>query len=128
MIERSIKASIIVAVICIPFLPLYLGNTFTYGFIAGAAWNIVNVFLLFQLVTNLTTPAESKKGLGIIAGAIKFPLLYGIGYAVISYTNISLYGILAGFSLILVVFALKTLGIFYTNVLYGDNRGYGRGT
>src|SRR3989337_2604477 len=94
IIKRSIRTSVIVAVIFTPFLYLYTGSTFTYGFIAGAAWNIVNVFLLFHLVTNLMTPAESNKGLGVIAGVIKFPLLYGAGYAVIRYTDVSLYGIL----------------------------------
>ncbi|HZX48639.1 MAG TPA: hypothetical protein VFF47_05420 [Nitrospirota bacterium] len=128
LIKRSIRTSVIVAVILIPFLYLYLGSTFTYGFIAGAAWNIVNVFLLFHLITNLITPAESNKGLGVIAGVIKFPLLYGAGYIVIRYTDVSLYGILAGFSLILLIFALKALGIFYTNVIGLKSRSYGKST
>ena len=128
IIKRSIKVSLIVAVIFIPFLYLYLGSAFTYGFIAGAAWNIVNVFLLFHLVTNLITLGESNKGLGVISGVIKFPLLYGAGYAVIRYTDVSLYGILAGFSLILFIFALKALGTFYTNVIGLNSRRYGRST
>ena len=80
-IKKSIKASIIVAAIFTPFLLLYFGSTFMYGFIAGAAWNITNVFLLLQLVTNLITPAESNKKFGVVAGLMKFPILYGIGYA-----------------------------------------------
>ncbi len=128
LIKRSIKASLIVAVIFTPFLYLYTGSNFTYGFIAGAAWNIVNVFLLFHLVTNLITPVASNKGFGLIAGVIKFPLLYGAGYAVIRYTDVSLYGILAGFSLILFIFALKALGTFYTNVIGLNSRRYGRST
>lgn len=128
IIKRSIKVSIIVTAIITPFLPIYLSSTFTYGFIAGAAWNILNVFLLFQLVTNLITPDASNKGFGVIAGVIKFPILYGLGYAVIKYTNVSLYGILAGFSLILAIFALKALGIFYTDVIGLNSRRYGRST
>jgi len=128
IIKRSIKVSLIVAVIFTPFLYLYIGSAFTYGFMAGAAWNIVNVFLLFHLVTNLITPVASNKGFGVIAGVIKFPIIYGLGYAVITYTNVSLYGILAGFSLILIIFALKALGIFYTNVTGLNSRRYGRST
>jgi len=128
IIKRSIKVSLIVAVIFTPFLYLYIGSAFTYGFMAGAAWNIVNVFLLFHLVTNLITPVASNKGFGVIAGVIKFPIIYGLGYVVIKYTNVSLYGILAGFSLILTIFALKALGIFYTNVTGLNSRRYGRST
>lgn len=60
---------------------------------------------------------------------MKFPVLYGLGYVFVRYANASVYGILAGFSLILIVFVLKALGIYiYRNISYRDNRSYGSST
>src|SRR3989304_5435765 len=103
-IKRSIRASVIVTMILAPFTFYYLGIQTGWGFVAGAAWNIINVYLLSQVVVNLITPHPSNKKLVAVAGILKFPVLYGIGFVILSYTNPSVYGIMAGFSLILSIF------------------------
>ncbi|OGW42096.1 MAG: hypothetical protein A2132_05140 [Nitrospirae bacterium RBG_16_43_11] len=124
-IKRSIRASAIVTVILAPFTFYYFGISTGWGFAAGAVWNIVNVYLLSQVVTNLITPHPSNKKLGAIAGVLKFPVLYGIGYVILSYTNPSVYGIMAGFTLILAIFLLKAIGIYYLDASYQGKKSYG---
>ena len=127
-LKRSIRTSIIVTVISSPFTLLYLGYPIAWGFVAGAAWNIINVYLLSQVITNLITPHPSNKTLGAVAGILKFPVLYGIGYVILRYTNASVYGIMAGFSLILAIFLLKAIGIYYLNISYQGKKSYGSST
>jgi len=131
-ITRSLRVSLIITLLFVPFLFLYLGQSAAWGFIAGAAWNILNVYLLSQMITRLVVPANANhadKGTAALAGLLKFPVLYGLGYVFVRYTNASVYGILAGFSLILIVFVLKALGIYiYRNISYRDNKSYGSST
>lgn len=127
-IKRSIRASVVVTVILTPFTFLYLGVQTGWGFTAGAAWNIINVYLLSQVIINLITPHPSNRKLGAVAGVIKFPVLYAIGYLILRYTNPSVYGIMAGFSLILAIFFLKAIGIYYLNVSYQGKKSYGSST
>ncbi|HAS18336.1 MAG: hypothetical protein A2Y48_09275 [Nitrospirae bacterium RIFCSPLOW2_12_42_9] len=125
-INRSLKVSTIVAIIFAPFLLLYFNLYITMGIMAGAIWNIVNILLLSQIFTMFTSPEKLNKKWAVLAGIIKFPVLYGGGYAIIKYTNISLYGIIAGFPLVLAVFVLRVLGIYFKKnpvVSYGIFRG-----
>jgi len=130
LIERSIRVSLMITILFAPFAFLYFGYHAAWGFVAGAGWNIANVYLLSRLVMNLITPLPSgkQKISGAMAGVFKFPVLYGIGYGIIRYTDVSPYGILAGFSLILAVFALKALGIYYLNTSFQNRNYYGRNT
>ena len=112
-IQRSLKTAIFITIISAPFLLIYFDTAVTLGFISGAAWNIVNVYLLYRAFSMIISPAASNENkiLGGLAGILKFPVLYGTGYIIIGYTNVSLYGIIAGFSVILIVFILKASGI-----------------
>lgn len=127
-IISSLKTALVVTIIFAPFVQLYFGTYFTLGFMAGAIWNILNVFLLFK-VSNILVPSyESNKTRGLVSGMLKFPLLFGAGYMVIKYTRVSLYGIMLGFSLLLVVFILRAAGGYLTGgVSLERPKGYGRG-
>ncbi len=129
-IIKSLKIAVVITIIFAPFTLVYFGPSVALGFTAGAVWNIVNVYLLFQ-ASNVLVPSgqadEAKKMMGIIAGIFKFPVLYGLGYVIIKYTGASLYGIIAGFSLIFVVLVLRAVGgSLTTGVSVEGKRGYGR--
>jgi len=111
-IQRSIRISAGITLLFAPFLFFYLETSFALGFMAGAFWNIINVFLLSRLLKILLPTSSINKKWGAAAGILKFPVLYGAGYFLLRYTNLSLYGIMTGFSLILAVFLLKALGIY----------------
>ena len=125
-IKRSLRVSIIITIIVIPLISVYFSGSITLGFMAGSAWNIINLFLLTKLLNMFIMPHEFSKKWGIAAGIIKFPVLYGIGYIIIRYTNISRYGIMCGISVVLIVMMLKALGLYYTNVFLHGKRNYGR--
>ena len=125
-IKRSLRVSIIITIIVIPLISVYFSGSITMGFMAGSAWNIINLFLLTKLLNMFIMPHEFSKKWGIAAGIIKFPVLYGIGYIIIRYTNISSYGIMCGISVVLIVMMLKALGLYYTNVFLHGKRNYGR--
>ena len=125
-IKRSLRVSIIVTIIVIPLISVYFSGSITMGFMAGSAWNIINLFLLTKLLNMFIMPHKVNKKWGIAAGIIKFPVLYGIGYIIIRYTNISRYGIMCGISVVLIVMVLKALGLYYTNVFLHGKRNYGR--
>ena len=125
-IKRSLRVSIIITIIVIPLISVYFSGSITMGFMAGSAWNIINLFLLTKLLNMFIMPHEFSKKWGIAAGIIKFPVLYGIGYVIIRYTNISRYGIMCGISVVLIVMMLKALGLYYTNVFLHGKRNYGR--
>ena len=125
-IKRSLRVSIIVTIILVPLLSVYFSGSVTMGFMAGSAWSIINLFLLTKLLNMFIMPHKVNKQWGIAAGIIKFPVLYGIGYIIIRYTNISRYGIMCGISVVLIVMMLKALGLYYTNVFLHGKRNYGR--
>ena len=125
-IKRSLRVSIIITIIVIPLISVYFSGSITMGFMAGSAWNIINLFLLTKLLNMFIMPHKVNKKWGIAAGIIKFPVLYGIGYIIIRYTNISRYGIMCGISVVLIVMMLKALGLYYTNVFLHGKRNYGR--
>lgn len=129
-IIKSLKIAAVITIIFAPFSLVYFNTSVAIGFTAGAVWNILNVYLLFQ-ASNVLVPSEqadeAKKMMGIIAGIVKFPVLYGLGYVIIKYTGASLYGIIAGFSLIFVVLVLRAVGgSLTTGVSVEGKRGYGR--
>ena len=125
-IKRSLRVSIIITIIVIPLISVYFSGSITMGFMAGSAWNIINLFLLTKLLNMFIMPHKVNKKWGIAAGIIKFPVLYGIGYIIIRYTNISRYGIMCGISVVLIVIMFKALGLYYTNVFLHGKRNYGR--
>lgn len=127
-IIRSLKIAVVITIIFAPFGYIYFGPSVALGFVSGAVWNILNVYLLLQASNVLVTSDEGKKMMGIIAGIFKFPVLYGIGYVIIKYTGASLYGIISGFSLIFIVLVLRAVGVYLTTgVPCEGKRGYGRG-
>lgn len=126
-IIKSLKIAVVITIILAPFSLVYFSPSVAIGFTAGAVWNILNVYLLFQASNVLVPSDEAKKMMGIIAGIVKFPVLYGLGYVIIKYAGASLYGIIAGFSLIFVVLVLRAVGgSLTTGVSVDGKRGYGR--
>lgn len=123
-IYRSLKIAVIITLIFSPFVLLYFGPAIFWGFFAGATWNIVNVFLLSKILSLVLVHSRKERITGIIAAFFKFPVLYGGGYLILKYTNISAYGILCGFSIIFIVFILKTLGMLFVknNLLLKNNK------
>lgn len=89
---------------------VYYNKNFALGALAGGAWNIINVYFLTCLVrVAFGTKSPNKKKITYLV-FIKFPLLYGAGFAILRYSGVSLYGVLVGFSILFLIIPLKAIG------------------
>lgn len=111
-INRVAKTSIILALIQLPFVTIYVGWQMALAILLGCAWGAANLILIkFIIVGVLSTERKNKTNI-LILGAIKFPLLYGIGYILIKVDYFPIIGLVIGFTVIFVVAFLKALSIY----------------
>ncbi len=118
-VDRIIKATLIVAAILFPFLALYIAMNFALSVLFGAVWGCLNLLAIKIIIVSLLPGEKKNTTLGIIILFVKLPVLYGIGYLLVTWKYLSIYGLLWGFSGILIVALLKVLGRIYLGL---DNR------
>jgi hypothetical protein len=105
-IYRVIKVSAVLAVLGFLFVWPAFGLQVGWGFLAGAAWNTLNLWGLASLVRNAFAETPRKKTI-IALIFLKFPVLYGGGALLLLYGGVHVLGALVGFSLPLIVIILK---------------------
>lgn len=108
-INRIIKTSLILAAILFPFLAMYVRTPFAVAFLLGCAWGCLNLLAIRILVTQLITPQEKNVVLILAFIFLKFPLIYFLGYLLVIWGYPPLFGLLWGFSSILIVTVLKVI-------------------
>ena len=91
---------------CLLCAGLFYSFFTTMGLSLGALWGYINLLLIRQLMSGLLleSPANYLKNLGI--ALVKFPILYGCGYGLLSIKQFSPWILLLGFSLALPVIML----------------------
>ena len=118
-IDRVIKSTLILAAILFPFFAIYISMNFALAVILGASWGCLNLLAIRFIVVSLLTPHRKNLSLGLIVLFVKLPVLYGIGYLLITWNYLPIGGLLWGFSGILIVMVLKVLGRLYLGL---DNK------
>ena len=118
-IDRVIKSTLILAAILFPFFAIYISMNFALAVILGASWGCLNLLAVRFIVVSLLTPHRKNLSLGLIVLFVKLPVLYGIGYLLITWNYLPIGGLLWGFSGILIVMVLKVLGRLYLGL---DNK------
>ncbi len=118
-VDRVIKSTLILAAILFPFFALYISMNFALAVFLGASWGCLNLLALRIIVVSLLTPHKKNYILGLIILFVKLPVLYGIGYLLISWNYLPIGGLVWGFSGILIVMVLKALGRMYLGM---DNK------
>lgn len=106
-VDRVIKTTIIAALFTTPFLILYVGLSFGISVLIGAIWGILNLVAIRYVIISLVRPGKKQLRLGLIILFFKIPVLYGIGYFLLTWDYLSAGGLLWGFSGILIVSVLK---------------------
>ncbi len=107
-VDRVIRTSLIFSLLVSIFLAVYIRISFAVSFIFGCLWGCANLFLLKMLVMRLIVHEPRKNIKTIIAVLlVKFPILYLAGYLLVKWPYLSVYGLLWGFSAILIVTLLK---------------------
>ena len=109
-ITRIIKTTSVVALMVALFGSVYYDWQPSLGFLAGATWGLLNLYLIKSLVTEAITTGKPRKWVAIGIGVVKFPVLYFAGYLLLDLGYFSPVSLLAGFSLLFVVAVLKVLG------------------
>ena len=108
-VRRVIKTTIITALFVTPFLILYMGFSFGISVLIGAIWGVLNLIAIKYVILSLVRPGKRQLRLGLIILFFKIPVLYGIGYFLLTWDYLSTGGLLWGFSGILIVSVLKGL-------------------
>ncbi len=108
-IDRAITTTCQMATVCLIPTVLIWGVWDGLAVFAGAAWGCANVLFIKHLVQSLMG-SEPKNYLKIGAVlALKFPMLYLIGYFLLTAAQLSAMGLLVGSSMILGVIFFKSL-------------------
>ena len=125
-IDRVIKTTLIFAAIATPFLILYFGYSFGISVLFGAVWGVLNLLAIKYVIISLVKPGKRRLKFGLLILFFKIPVLYGIGYFLLTWDFLSAGGLLWGFSGILIVSVLKGLSrsILKTDskISAGENR------
>ncbi len=108
-VNRIIKTSLILAGIAFPFLAVYIGIPFGVAFALGASWGCLNLFAIKMLVTQAIKPGDKSVLLILSFIFVKFPIIYVLGYLLVKWSYPPIYGLVWGFSSIMIVTVLKVL-------------------
>lgn len=98
-IDKIIKYNLALALLLLPFF-------WSWEILAGALWSSANLFLIKNLVQEYFT----RKRI-LFTLVLKFPLLYGAGYYLLTLSDFPPWNLVLGFSLILPVIILYFLGV-----------------
>jgi hypothetical protein len=109
-VDRVIKSTLLLAAFLFPFFALYIGMNFALAVLFGALWGCLNLLAIRIIVVSLVAVHKKNITLGLIIIFVKLPVLYGIGYLLVTWDYLSVGGLLWGFSGILIVIVLKVLG------------------
>lgn len=126
LVDRIIRSTLIAAAVFFPFLALYISLSFALSVLFGAIWGGLNLLAIKYVIKSLVTRQGRDPGLGAAVLFIKIPVLYGIGYLLISWDYLSIGGLLWGFSGILITSFLnaasRSLLKLDTAVKTGDSK------
>lgn len=108
--NRSLRTAGIVLLVFLPFGIYYLGFYPTLAVLSGGVWGIVNLLFLSAVIRSVVRVGGVDKTMLIRAALIKFPLLYGAGYALLRVEAFGPVYLLIGFTTCLAVIGLKAAG------------------
>jgi hypothetical protein len=112
-VDRVIKTTLILAAVLFPFFALYIKMNFALSVLFGAIWGALNLLGIKFIIISLLPGPTRKPVLGFLVLFLKLPVLYLIGYFLVTWRYLSVYGLLWGFSGIFIVALLKVLGRMY---------------
>ena len=109
LIDRIMKTTLVLAAVAFPFLALYLSLNFAYSVLIGAIWGVLNLFAIKLVILALVKKEKKNIKWGLLILFLKIPVLYGIGYYLLTWEYLTITGLLWGFSSIFIVAVLKAL-------------------
>jgi len=109
-LNRTLKTTGLLLLIFLPFGVYYLGVYPALAVFSGGVWGIVNFIFLAALIRAAFRPdgVDRRRLLGL--ALVKFPMLYGAAYCLLTVPEFTPPRFLIGFSVVLAVMVLKVLG------------------
>ena len=96
-----------------------MGYSFGLSVLIGAVWGVLNLLAIKFVILSLVRPGKRNLKFGLLVLFLKIPVLYGIGYFLLTWDYLSVGGLLWGFSGILIVAVFKGLS---RSILKMDNK------
>lgn len=112
-LTRIWKSTLVVGAIVFAFTAVYFDMKFAWGLLVGCLWGVANFIALTAVLTAFVKPGEVNRNRALSLAAIKFPVIYGLGYVILKSGWFEPTSLLVGFSLLFMVTLLKALGRSY---------------
>jgi hypothetical protein len=109
-LKRVQQATAVVGALAFVLVSVYHDTNFALGILVGCAWGIGNFYALTLVLTAVLRPDTINKQRAYILAAIKFPLLYVIGFFILRSGWFEPVSLIVGFSLLFLVILLKAAG------------------
>lgn len=106
-LKRAILATFIIGTLASGAIQIGKGTMEAVSFFFGSIWGCLNLFFLKHLLQSLMLPGPRHYAKIAILLAIKFPLLYSLGYLVLVSLSLPPFYSLLGFTLIFAVLLLQ---------------------
>jgi hypothetical protein len=127
-IQRTLKTSGILLLLVLIFGSIYFNINDTLAVFSGGIWSMVNLIFLTALIRKAFRPDEKIDKLAVFGLLfIKFPLLYGSAYFLLTIEIFRPIPLVIGLSTVLAVMILKALGRALINIDVTDKEGQSRG-
>lgn len=115
-LHRVLRATAVVGILAFAFAAVYYNLDFAWGLLIGCAWGIGNFWALTWVITAVVKPGGVDRRRALILAAIKFPVLYVVGYLILRSGWFSPISLLTGFSVLFVVVVLKAAGRMFLHL------------
>jgi len=109
-INRVIKTTLLLGALIFIFGSYYFDWVYSAGILAGVLWGCANLWFIRQFIINYITPGDRNSKKLVLFMAIKFPVLYGLGFLILKVGLFPVVSFVIGFSLIFMVILLKAVG------------------
>lgn len=109
-LKRVQSATAVVGAVTFVLVAVYYDASWGLGILAGCGWGIANFWALTRVLTALLTSDGVQRRRALIFAAIKFPVLYILGFLALRSEWFPPISLLAGFSLLFLVILLKAAG------------------
>jgi hypothetical protein len=113
LLRRVRKTSVILGLVMAVPVAFYIGWLAGVAFVAGTAWSLANLAAIHSIVARVLTSETRDKRAIIVAMAIKFPVLYAAGFAMLALLKLPVAWWMAGFSWPFFVAVMKSMGRVY---------------
>ncbi len=126
-LRRVYVYSLVLAGLAALVLAQTVSRPWGLGFAAAGVWSVANFWALERLMRMGVGPGPKDPVAIMIAGAVKAPVLYGLGAVIVVFGKFPPLSLIAGFSVPMTVLVLKVIGRILSAKMNASNELVGTG-